>query len=299
MDAVYESDLTLVRDKSSVKGYQATFHEFLKSTSSSNKHPTKSGNINVSLDSPAIDQLWDSVNQIIRQVNLQMKLFMENFGVRGKSLSPFCKIFDTKMSLLDEVKKFMTKCNDDANINEGPINDEINNTNGTQLDNVQAIQTLLSKITDEVNNKKESSIIQENNSEGITDTQDNDQHESFYTDGDPSDTFITFKELLTCADIGNMAHICEKMMGSLELGKRESGSTTSEQKVKSLKQRWFTKENNVKNTKLGCEGKHTIYIQRDSLVRLAAKQGKGSNQREEIRYFRVLSLFENITKSGS
>jgi len=32
MDAVHKSDLTLVRDKSSVKGYQATFHEFLKST---------------------------------------------------------------------------------------------------------------------------------------------------------------------------------------------------------------------------------------------------------------------------
>ena len=63
-----------------------------------------------------------------------------------------------------------------------------------------------------------------------------------------------------------MAHICEKMMGSLELKERESGSTTSDQKVKSLKQRRFTKNNNVKNTKLGCEGKHTIYIQRDSLI---------------------------------
>ena len=44
-----------------------------------------------------------------------------------------------------------------------------------------------------MDNKKESSGRQENNSEGIPDTQDNDQHESFYTDGDPSDTFIKFQ----------------------------------------------------------------------------------------------------------
>jgi len=69
--------------------------------------------------------------------------FYANFGVRGESLSPFCKIFDTKISLLDEVEKFMIKCIDDADTSEHPITNEINNTTGTQLDNAQAIQTLL------------------------------------------------------------------------------------------------------------------------------------------------------------
>ena len=37
MNAVYESGLKLVCDKSKQKGYQATFNEFIKSTSSSTK----------------------------------------------------------------------------------------------------------------------------------------------------------------------------------------------------------------------------------------------------------------------
>ena len=57
MDAFYESGLILVRDKTKMKGYQATYNAFVESTLKSNKHSRTSGSINVSLDQPAIGQI--------------------------------------------------------------------------------------------------------------------------------------------------------------------------------------------------------------------------------------------------
>ena len=70
-----------------------------------------------------------------------------------------------------------------------------------------------------------------------------------FLDGDPTITLETFKELVRCGDLEEISAIGRKLMSALELGKRDTGATTSEQKVKSLKARWFKSDIGKKNEK--------------------------------------------------
>ena len=81
-------------------------------------------------------------------------------------------------------------------------------------------------------------------------------------------------------------------MSALELGKRDTGATTSEQKVKSLKVRWFKSDIGKKDEKESTDKKgESIVIQRYSLVKLKVEQGRGKAKLEEIEYFRVICIF--------
>ena len=81
-------------------------------------------------------------------------------------------------------------------------------------------------------------------------------------------------------------------MSVLELGKRDTGATTSEQKVKSLKVRWFKSDIGKKDEKESTDKKgESIVIQRGSLVTLKVEQGRGKAKLEEIEYFRVICIF--------
>ena len=161
MNAVYESGLTLVRDESKQKGYQAIFNEFVESTLNTTTNIRRggsSGSIDVSLDQPVIDQLWICVNQIIKQINLQMRSFMAQFGVTSESLSPFFKSFETPRSLLDEVKNYMGKAkikNDEVAVDSDLRIPEIDANGGAPT--LETIQNLISKVQEKGDHIEESS----------------------------------------------------------------------------------------------------------------------------------------------
>ena len=62
-----------------------------------------------------------------------------------------------------------------------------------------------------------------------------------------------------------------------------------------MQQRWFNKGNyNGKKVEISSGGKAKVvtYVERDSLIELMCKQGKGRNQSETLQLYRVLALFD-------
>jgi hypothetical protein len=101
--------------------------------------------------------------------------------------------------------------------------------------------------------------------------------------------FLQFKEMLldqkSIDDIGDCAM---RVMEFADLGKIENGSVSGEGKYKSLHGRWFNAKKQAEakaNENSGDTGGQLI--QRDRLIRLKAKCGKGKS----IEYYRVLAIF--------
>ena len=101
---------------------------------------------------------------------------------------------------------------------------------------LEYIENLILKVQEKGEHTEESSTTYDTSitEEGIA-----LENDTFFTDGDPTNTLLTFKELLRCMDMEDIAEAYSNMISALELGKRDNGTTTSERKVKSLKQRWF------------------------------------------------------------
>eukprot|EP00978_Attheya_sp_CCMP212_P040445 scaffold221007_cov47-Attheya_sp.AAC.1 len=116
----------------------------------------------------------------------------------------------------------------------------------------------------------------------------------FYNAVDGSLSLEKFRDCLSCNKIEDISQLTYDGIFSLELKKRDKGSTSLERKSKSLQQCWFMKGNsNSKQGKMPIEEKNKdTYVERDSLIKLMCKQGKGKNKSETVQLYHVLALFD-------
>eukprot|EP00957_Ditylum_brightwellii_P076132 5787452-Ditylum_brightwellii.AAC.2 len=98
---MYESD-TVGQRRNKCKGYQAPFKEFVEATKVCEQDTNKDGSVILKDDSPAIDQLWDTVAPIINQMSNQMKAFLNLFHADDLTLSWFCKHVDNADDLQEQ-----------------------------------------------------------------------------------------------------------------------------------------------------------------------------------------------------
>ncbi len=84
----------MARTKTSFKGYQQTFPDFLDSLQAGSDG-VLTGMVSIDLDKKAVYQLWDEVKGTIKISNAWMMQFLKMFGVvegTGLSLS-FCDVY--------------------------------------------------------------------------------------------------------------------------------------------------------------------------------------------------------------
>ena len=113
LGAIFESDLVTTRSNSSFKGYQRTTPEFLESMKSDSSADA-AGPVDVDLEKPAVDQLWDEVKGIIDVVNACMVPFLKLFGVEdGNGLSPFATNVATPNDLKKMIEQFFRRTKQD------------------------------------------------------------------------------------------------------------------------------------------------------------------------------------------
>eukprot|EP00957_Ditylum_brightwellii_P062138 4716175-Ditylum_brightwellii.AAC.1 len=67
MVAIYESGLATCRSKSRMKGYQVSFSEFVESSMDRSSKSKNSGGVDIDLDKPAVTQLWNEVDGLLKQ----------------------------------------------------------------------------------------------------------------------------------------------------------------------------------------------------------------------------------------
>ena len=76
-----------------VKGYQATFEQFLDAARNFREPNMDYGSIEVDYDSPAVAKLWNNIAPIISLMRVKMKQFLGVLGVDESMRSPFYKSF--------------------------------------------------------------------------------------------------------------------------------------------------------------------------------------------------------------
>ena len=102
IDAIFQSGLVTSRSKSTFKGCQNTFSDFLDSMIAGSK---MGGPIDVDRNEIAVHQLWGEVSGIIVAVNSCMLPFLKLFGiVEGNGLSSFATNFNSPSDLSYAVK---------------------------------------------------------------------------------------------------------------------------------------------------------------------------------------------------
>eukprot|EP00978_Attheya_sp_CCMP212_P016445 scaffold43071_cov88-Attheya_sp.AAC.1 len=121
-----------------------------------------------------------------------------------------------------------------------------------EMPNIETVKSLIAtvqnKMTDAINDDE---IVET----GDHDTGDLDETEryfpslKFYNAVDGSTSLEKFRDCLSCNKIENISQLTYDGICSLELKKRDQGSTSLERKSKSLQQCWFTKGNS--NSKKG------------------------------------------------
>ena len=106
IDAIFASDLKTQRSKDGLSGYQATFDEYVSSVKGGNGDKFHGG-VHVDKDKPAVTQLWDEVQGVIKFANSRMVNFLTLFGIEdGNGLSPFCHSISHPAELKSLITQF-------------------------------------------------------------------------------------------------------------------------------------------------------------------------------------------------
>ena len=88
-DDIFESGLAAYRYKTTLKGYQNKFPQFIDSLKKAASTSVCYGPLNVDLDMPAVDKLWDTVREVSDSTNTYTELFLKLFSIKKENcLSP-------------------------------------------------------------------------------------------------------------------------------------------------------------------------------------------------------------------
>ena len=314
-DAIFESNLVTSRSRNTFKGYQQSFPEFIESLkkASASLNDCECGPVEIDLTMPAANQLWEEVDGIMKATNAWMKPFLAKYGVEeGNGLSPFAVDIDSTSDLRKIIGDFFKTPKKDLRDNYLTVSilNDIDD-DGTNFCETEKEATVPPAIIayhaedisksfqhlDAIHCEDDASCDDDNGNEDIIrDTTLVELStlavEQQFADGDVSNgAFLEFKKMLMCDDT-NVGPYCLRVIELLQLGKIEKGSSKSDAKSKSLKQRWFTAKGKKgvgqHNSKNDIDPIGEVWIERDSLITMKCKRGKGN---ETIEYYRVLAVF--------
>jgi hypothetical protein len=317
LESIFQSGLVTSRSKTTFKGYQQTFPEFILALQAGSDG-VSGGPVEIDLDEPAVDQLWEEVKGVIEVANSWMIPFLGMFGVvEGNGLSPFATSIDSPSDLRSMLNQFFrppkrdtrgnTSMGLEAVTGDTLLNVDDSNDGDNELENEYSIgEEDFDVETPPVDVDIVRTHVTEIQAVGDDDTEDdltllddsgaapNDEAdiEYFFDNGASEEAYISFKALVMCRDMSNVGKSAFKFIQLLQLGKCEKGALTSSSKYNSRNGRWFSQ----KASSGGCDADGVtgeggadgeLYIMRDSLIQLKCKRGKS----ESVESYRVLAFF--------
>ena len=308
LDAIFESGLVTSRSKTYFKGYQQTYPEFIESlVASSNGGISMSGPVNVDLNMPAVDQLWDEVKGVMEVTTAWMKPFLNLFGVtEGNGLSPFATDINTPSDLMVMVKQFFRPPKRDTRGIGTVVDDNTDDDSVVELDDDEPAATSngdssgANIVVDHVTEIQQVDVDgdltgDEDDTDTVAPAVDPEvavEVENFFDVGTSDDLQYVFRTLLHCGNLNDVSVHARELVKLLQLGKSEKGAVTTASKYNSLNGRWFSQKVKKDDAGSGNGDNSTnddggVYIQRDSLIQLKCKRGKS----ESVENYRVLAFF--------
>ncbi len=260
-----------------LKGYQQALPNFLKSMKAESAYDKFSGPIEVNAAMPAIDQLWETVKDVLDMSNQIMIPFVKFFGVvDSNGLSPFTANIDSPRELQDMIINFFKppkRKNDNAGrrMNEeeevsGSIVCEENHEHGEDDEHHEQDEDDSTRndsndggvdhtndefLTSHMNNIQDNGKGGEGKDDDVIslshDSSDNNAEDAvapLYDNGGHAQSFTKFQKMLSPPS-NNIAHVCNRGLELallLQLGKLEKGSISDAAKVNSQHARWFNQK---------------------------------------------------------
>ena len=262
MKALFESKLKHSRDPK--KGYQATMNNFIEHTKDTGTEGCGPFEVtDASLNDGLAPSIWNAggLPQLLSNVSKKMKTLLTMLGVSNDDISPFlrdCSGF-IKEEMIDPFTKYMPETsNNDPEDDDNPTTVIVH-----EILHQRIIGELLATF-EERGNSPESKVDRKHENAGESDggsnrnksggssesgarsesnaSSDEDTEGSNLVSRSAMAAFKSVLELAEQKDWENMApEVVRRAMSTMDLKKRDKGSTSIGQKAKSLISRWFTK----------------------------------------------------------
>ena len=287
VNAVCESTLQTTRNPQ--HGYQASFKSFLGNRRKQTRD--KGGPVKLKFgagEQPVVTQLWEAVKLLINSQVPEMLNLLSVFGVSKEQRSPFLREFCTPEELLqlyldelptkdkeDEKKGVDGGTHDSEEGMEGKTSDADKNTRNDC--NVETLAEAIKLATETSTEATHTESIAESKSSASKDHEDSDSVQ----------VSKAFQEVMQSESLNDVISACKGAMNSLVMKQRESGSTGSEQKCKSLQGRWMETESTTKEVDSHADKSQGHCSERNWLITVDV--GKKNNKKE--CYFRVLGQY--------
>ena len=331
LNAIYDGNLKHSRDPK--KGYQSTMNDFIEATKnlSTNEARGPFEVTDAALEESLAVAMWEDATlpKLLQKINEKMKSMPMMLGVDDQDMSPFFigpYYHNITEDLKDPFIDYMPSKTTDASVQEDEKEEEDKQAgfvdNGTIVNNEmlhkRLIDEFLATLSENTNDKDKEDEEDAGSKEGFEDTantgggngveegsslidKDDDLPYAVVADTNANAAMAAFQRILDVAKNADWSNTMpEKVrdaMATMDLKKRDKGSTSIAQKSKSLIGRWFTKidvkellrEQSGVSDDMALSallGPAEPKIQRNVIVRV---QHKGTNQASEL--YVVLAYF--------
>ena len=223
-----------------------------------------------------------------------MGVFLNRFSVSPAARSCLCRQFKDVRDLLEAHLSKLPSCDyhDIAEVEEEDAGDddrsEASSMDGSDVDMLSLKDLLLDA------DERENSIAAQ---DAEVDSQENTIEAGtiiFAEEGEYGSTAAgrKFRTLLMSLTMDDIVMASKEGMKSLQIKRNETGSTTGEQKFKSLTGRWYAKDDSSGGSNID-SNKSTIdskVIERNTRIEVTIKEGRGASSISAKEDYRVLGI---------
>ena len=258
---------------------------------------------------PVSEQLWPYVQKIILGAEKMMAPLLELVGVSGSEKSPFCQAFSSRAELLQSYVAYCPKNFSFAGVIGQGEKDVSNDSITEVVGDDEVVANRIARFVEEM----ERDVLENDSEVVVVDTGDDSAPKDNNAAEDSASTtkaakkleklkknsdnlLIAFTELVKCDNTDDLFEYAVKTSAAIECVERkaERGAVSDGRRSNSLLGRWFSKPtaNNKEDGAPVDVNSDEFVIERDTLVSMQVKTGRGRNAITKEYKYRVLGLYD-------
>ena len=313
MDQMFQGKILPSREKMS--GYLETFADFIEHGMLDYKDLSGGhGEIESGEGAkPVSEQLWPYVHKVIAQAEKMMSPLLKLAGVTDTEMSPFCKSFATCSDLLRVYVAYCPRTftfdgvggekDDEPVADMGEVASSISSAQSVAHHVAKFVRELEAEMSEEsiVELGGDNSDAEENDVAAREDCDSGSKRGATKSKRDlkkdAEELLSSFTQLVKCSNLDDLFECALDTSAAIDSVDRkgERGAVADSRRSKSLLTRWWTKSTTCNNsTDEGdtAADAEALVVERDSLVTLPIKCGRGKNATTVTYNYRVLGLYD-------
>jgi len=295
-------------------GYQATYDDFFKYTVDDSA-PMMEGTVKIDPHGDHVaTQVWPTVQKLISYSSELMTPLLSTLGVTKDEMSPFCRGFASLKDLRDEFIRYCprTFVYDDVegtgDLGEKDKSDSSkessvdNFTEDMMVERVKLFSRAMLETPSDVDDDEgggvsvvEQEVLGEDEVDPIATEDDLPSPPVAMGQSDHAELMSHFRSILSVSSPDDLSSNVLLAMSCIEGGKAGAGAVSFARKAKSLVQRWLAKSVDTIAMSTGADllaANNDIIIERNTILLLSIKIGRGASATNVACHFRVMEVYE-------